>query len=125
MQRVGSIEGTTTGIAASPLSRLVAAFAGPDIARLELPIAPLRRGSSDIAREFYRGRFNLAGADVRLENAWELGRADGPPPGGASSMACRGLRISRLTASNCIASSRARFAPNCWPARASLSQPKI
>jgi len=79
MQRVGSIDGTTTGLAASPLSRLVAAFSGPDIARLDLPIAPLRRGSPDIARAFYRGRFNLAGADVRLENAWELSRADGPP----------------------------------------------
>lgn len=80
MQRVGSIDGTTAaGLAASPLLRLVAAFSGPDIARLELPIVPLRRGSLETAREFYRGRFNLAGADVRLENAWELGRADGPP----------------------------------------------
>jgi uncharacterized heparinase superfamily protein len=79
MQRVATIDGTTSGHAASPLARLAAAFAGPDIQRLELPITPLRRGSLNIAREFYRGRFNLAGADVRLENAWELGRADGPP----------------------------------------------
>jgi uncharacterized heparinase superfamily protein len=79
MQRVGSIDGTASGLAASPLSRLIAAISGPDIARLELPIASLRRGSLETAREFYRGRFNLAGADVRLENAWELARADGPP----------------------------------------------
>jgi len=79
MQRVGSIDGTASGLASSPLARLVAAFAGPDIQRLELPFVPLRRGSPEIAREFYRGRFNLAGADVRLDNAWELDRADGPP----------------------------------------------
>ncbi|MBL8909038.1 MAG: heparinase II/III family protein [Rhizobiales bacterium] len=79
MQRVGSIDGTASGLVTSPLTRLVTSLAGPDIRRLELPFIPLRRGSPAIAREFYRGRFNLAGADVRLENAWELGRADGPP----------------------------------------------
>ncbi|MBL8893033.1 MAG: hypothetical protein JNJ53_00435, partial [Rhizobiales bacterium] len=79
MQRVGSIDGTASGLSASPLARLAQAFAGPDIQRLELPIIPLRRGSPDIARDFYRGHFKLAGADVRLENAWELARVDGPP----------------------------------------------
>ncbi|MFO0992712.1 MAG: heparinase II/III family protein [Hyphomicrobiales bacterium] len=79
MQRVGSIDGTASGFSASPLARLAQAFAGPDIQRLELPIIPLRRGSPETARDFYRGHFKLAGADVRLENAWELSRADGPP----------------------------------------------
>jgi len=79
MQRVGSIDGTSPGLTAPPLSRLAAAISGPDIARLDLPISPLLRGSADIASDFYRGRFTLADCDVRLENAWTLARADGPP----------------------------------------------
>lgn len=61
------------------LSRFAAAIAGPYIAQLELPIVSLMQGSPETAREFYRGRFKLAGHDVRLETTWDLSRLNGPP----------------------------------------------